>query len=1277
MKKATSQKTLLHKIWFARFVVAFITASLIVQPWVPAITYVMAQDMISYGSNQANSLWNEIQGELVFPDTASGTELNWQGEKIPVADLFQAPKQDTSFANMSSLSEREFIERSESAIDNLHANEFTSEGQAFRTLRESAYLAKPDLTDDPLWGSTDAVFDIFDGKEISCTGDDTHVPDYKVCERINVSEHACTVFHEITIKPRPTDIVFVVDHSGSMSSTIAALRSSVIKVIEILDQEEGRDLRLGGISARSASNGNIPLGSTQAFVNWINRLGTKSGTTYTAATGLWTLNNFSWRNDPDVERLLVIMGNKDGPGGGSAELINKAAEMDVNIYVFHDHPSQKALGRNMGNGFSATGMLEVLKDLVDVEDDWGPAECIHTALTETGDQCFRSNTVSRGAVTDSQCLTLGGLNVCPGDPVWNKISESPIPGIPRMAQQVDVSQVYCPNDPNNPTCWELESNPLCGYITSTCKDGTPEQMVTDLYEFGLNRHPSSEEVYYWANKIHNGKSYDDVRHEFFRSVNITDANFINQFSCKTYVETYDCGFTESSNSGACAVQDLFKEDFADCVEELVPVEVERTIESKQVFTCQDALKLTECTIERELKTIERSGDSHWARDCFIEEEVSYRAPWASSALTANASITVSGKHTSASITQQPSVFNDWTTKVRLVGSGEMVKKVREIEVSCEESGLEPDPDTGLCIEEEEYEVMECPAESRLSVHLNVRGHSVDFTQKEYPAEEGNAPCLQDSDDWTNTTWVCEEHSPLNLGGVGFVVEALASAIDPLYPDAPATCVKGHATYETMPYGEGNLCWTAHDGTTHCEEIDTPKTVSPGEDNCAPYREKEEAGECRYDGRFAVEDGNGSTGFHYVWEHRYTCITDSTTVTKTELTPEYICSGIVRCMGDECMTPNRETSDGFGKAAAMLQVVQEIGEDVTCDVHVHGDLHQCQVFAGEAQTCMMALGGYVDCCESPGGVSLGDYITAAKGAMKLDAYLQSASSEAIRSGYAVIRDPVAAPVKYVYDAFTSVADNITAKVMGKEAAGASGKAAEGAFKETIGAAKQKLIEGANYALQETLGPEVAEMVFKENAAGELVLNETFGAVLGMIGMIYTIYTVAKLLVSIIWTCTEDELSLMVDVDLKKARYIGSYCAKKSVFGCIEMRESYCVFSSPLARILNEETRPQLGRSWGSPKSPDCSGISIDDLNRIDWNRVDLGEWMDILDITGNMPGAGDLGIEALTGSGSYLGQLAADGGDVRLNSADRNRERLDGIDLGELNQKASDDLWRQH
>jgi len=77
---------------------------------------------------------------------------------------------------------------------------------------------------------------------------------------------------------------------------------------------------------------------------------------------------------------------------------------------------------------------------------------------------------------------------------------------------------------------------------------------------------------------------------------------------------------------------------------------------------------------------------------------------------------------------------------------------------------------------------------------------------------------------------------------------------------------------------------------------------------------------------------------------------------------------------------------------------------------------------------------------------------------------------------------------------------------------------------------------------------------------------------------------------------------------KCHYIGSYCSLKVLGVCVQKKKTFCCFSSPLARIIQEQGRRQLGISWGSPKHPNCRGFTPEEFQRIDFSRIDFSEWI---------------------------------------------------------------------
>jgi conjugal transfer mating pair stabilization protein TraN len=172
--------------------------------------------------------------------------------------------------------------------------------------------------------------------------------------------------------------------------------------------------------------------------------------------------------------------------------------------------------------------------------------------------------------------------------------------------------------------------------------------------------------------------------------------------------------------------------------------------------------------------------------------------------------------------------------------------------------------------------------------------------------------------------------------------------------------------------------------------------------------------------------------------------------------------------------------------------------------------------------------------------------------------------------------------------------------------------------------------------------------------------------------YTLYNMALLVAQIIWSCSERELELGVKRELKACSYRGQYCATR-VFGfCVERRRGYCCFASPLSRIMQEQIRPKLGMSWGSARHPQCGGLTIAELQAVDFSEIDLTEWMDILLDEGVMPDGPDASLEALTGSGRLLSDAMPPGMD-RLNAVERAVGRVDQVDTEDILQRAREGL----
>lgn len=89
-------------------------------------------------------------------------------------------------------------------------------------------------------------------------------------------------------------------------------------------------------------------------------------------------------------------------------------------------------------------------------------------------------------------------------------------------------------------------------------------------------------------------------------------------------------------------------------------------------------------------------------------------------------------------------------------------------------------------------------------------------------------------------------------------------------------------------------------------------------------------------------------------------------------------------------------------------------------------------------------------------------------------------------------------------------------------------------------------------------------------------------------------------------TEHQLALAKGQSL--CHMVGSWCSNKVAGSCLATSEQWCCFPSKLGRIINEQGRPQIGKSWGSNMSPDCSGFTLDELGALRFDLMDFSEFI---------------------------------------------------------------------
>lgn len=104
-----------------------------------------------------------------------------------------------------------------------------------------------------------------------------------------------------------------------------------------------------------------------------------------------------------------------------------------------------------------------------------------------------------------------------------------------------------------------------------------------------------------------------------------------------------------------------------------------------------------------------------------------------------------------------------------------------------------------------------------------------------------------------------------------------------------------------------------------------------------------------------------------------------------------------------------------------------------------------------------------------------------------------------------------------------------------------------------------------------------------------------------------------------SCSSEEKELGVAKQNGYTIYLGKYCSHKILGICTQHRESYCVFNGLLAKDVQQQGRAgQLGIGFGSSKSPNCSGIAVTDLQRIDFSKIDFSNLEKSLQNQKNLP-----------------------------------------------------------
>lgn len=98
------------------------------------------------------------------------------------------------------------------------------------------------------------------------------------------------------------------------------------------------------------------------------------------------------------------------------------------------------------------------------------------------------------------------------------------------------------------------------------------------------------------------------------------------------------------------------------------------------------------------------------------------------------------------------------------------------------------------------------------------------------------------------------------------------------------------------------------------------------------------------------------------------------------------------------------------------------------------------------------------------------------------------------------------------------------------------------------------------------------------------------------------------------CSSEEMAIGKAKAKKVTVLVGEACNHKVAGICIQKKQVYCVFGGKLARIIQEQgRRDQLHISFGEGDDPNCRGITVPELQAINFDKINFSDfYSDLMD-----------------------------------------------------------------
>lgn len=448
------------------------------------------------GAAQQGAQFSENSSIDVLPNVSNGEISFGDNDRLSVSELFPDTTSANSYPYAPSQNDLETESSSGSGMAQLGSgalsgmkNEVSQEGgptsiqgMAFEVVNEAGDLARPDFKNDPMLNQSRNVFegmDTFEQEFADCSASDsfvassfsTHLPDYQRCTVVEDRSQTCQIRHDYEAR--------VVSPHGDLLNVSSCGEGCMNTWIgKVGDNYWSGNCKIYTQATEMVVD--APEAITSAVLNrakWDDYMQVYLGEAENEAL-IW--ESYPGTFPPETSGRCELDTSWDrNPNVDLTDIFQNAAPGEV--LRFKIRVSVTGNGEGYGRINIRYDPSKAIKN-----DTWSTASCIDSAKAIADGYAEGDLVCANNPADANGCMVSNGVTICS-----DMLAPSPLPGISNMCQSLDIEASYdfykgdmqCWNDPsgdevcvtneggNLNSCDTFESNPECGFISSTCVEG--------------------------------------------------------------------------------------------------------------------------------------------------------------------------------------------------------------------------------------------------------------------------------------------------------------------------------------------------------------------------------------------------------------------------------------------------------------------------------------------------------------------------------------------------------------------------------------------------------------------------------------------------------------------------------------------------------------------------------------------------------------------------------------------------------------------------------------